>query len=217
MVNLSASPWHNEKGGVRQALVTDAARRARLPGGLRQRGRRQRRADLRRTLPGQRCLRPRHRGSRRLRGGSGCRRRRSGRIGGRRDPARDWLRRSSRRIWPTFSPRSLSGCATTPRKAASARAGRAIRGHRFRRGRRDRRGRLRPGKRDRVSLPSAISSQHSKDDARAPGANLGLRFETIAIADQPSRRARRRWPLSSPAGPATSPRRTSRPACAACS
>lgn len=34
-----------------------------------------------------------------------------------------------------------------------------------------------------VSLPSAISSQHSKDDARALAANLGIRFETIAIAD----------------------------------
>ena len=34
-----------------------------------------------------------------------------------------------------------------------------------------------------VSLPSAISSQHSRDDARILAANLGLRFETIAIAD----------------------------------
>ncbi len=34
-----------------------------------------------------------------------------------------------------------------------------------------------------VSLPSAISSQHSRDDARALAANLGIRFETIAIAD----------------------------------
>ena len=34
-----------------------------------------------------------------------------------------------------------------------------------------------------VSLPSAISSQHSRDDARTLAANLGLRFETIAIAD----------------------------------
>jgi NAD+ synthase (glutamine-hydrolysing) len=34
-----------------------------------------------------------------------------------------------------------------------------------------------------VSLPSEISSQHSKDDARALAANLGIRFETIAIAD----------------------------------
>ncbi len=32
-----------------------------------------------------------------------------------------------------------------------------------------------------VSLPSAISSQHSKDDARILAGNLGLRFETIAI------------------------------------
>lgn len=34
-----------------------------------------------------------------------------------------------------------------------------------------------------VSLPSSISSQHSRDDARLLAANLGLRFETIAIAD----------------------------------
>jgi NAD+ synthase (glutamine-hydrolysing) len=34
-----------------------------------------------------------------------------------------------------------------------------------------------------VSLPSAISSQHSRDDARILAQNLGVRFETIAIAD----------------------------------
>jgi NAD+ synthase (glutamine-hydrolysing) len=34
-----------------------------------------------------------------------------------------------------------------------------------------------------VSLPSAISSEHSKDDARVLAQNLGIRFETIAIAD----------------------------------
>jgi NAD+ synthase (glutamine-hydrolysing) len=33
-----------------------------------------------------------------------------------------------------------------------------------------------------VSLPSAISSQHSRDDARALAQNLGIRFETIPIA-----------------------------------
>jgi NAD+ synthase (glutamine-hydrolysing) len=33
-----------------------------------------------------------------------------------------------------------------------------------------------------VSLPSTISSAHSRDDARALAQNLGLRFETIAIA-----------------------------------
>jgi NAD+ synthase (glutamine-hydrolysing) len=33
-----------------------------------------------------------------------------------------------------------------------------------------------------VSLPSSISSQHSRDDARFLAANLGIRFETIAIA-----------------------------------
>jgi NAD+ synthase (glutamine-hydrolysing) len=34
-----------------------------------------------------------------------------------------------------------------------------------------------------VSLPSAISSQHSRDDARTLAAQLGIRYETIAIAD----------------------------------
>ena len=33
-----------------------------------------------------------------------------------------------------------------------------------------------------VSLPSLISSQHSRDDARDLAANLGIRFETIAIS-----------------------------------
>jgi NAD+ synthase (glutamine-hydrolysing) len=33
-----------------------------------------------------------------------------------------------------------------------------------------------------VSLPSIISSQHSRDDARDLAANLGIRFETIGIA-----------------------------------
>jgi NAD+ synthase (glutamine-hydrolysing) len=34
-----------------------------------------------------------------------------------------------------------------------------------------------------VSLPSTISSQHSRDDARELAENLGVRFETVAIAD----------------------------------
>ncbi len=34
-----------------------------------------------------------------------------------------------------------------------------------------------------VSLPSSISSQHSRDDARVLAANLGIRFETLPIAD----------------------------------
>ncbi|AWI09163.1 NAD+ synthase [Ereboglobus luteus] len=34
-----------------------------------------------------------------------------------------------------------------------------------------------------ISLPSEISSQHSRDDARALAQNLGIRFETISIAD----------------------------------
>jgi NAD+ synthase (glutamine-hydrolysing) len=34
-----------------------------------------------------------------------------------------------------------------------------------------------------ISLPSAISSQHSRDDARVLARNLGIRFDTITIAD----------------------------------
>ncbi|MEO0054661.1 MAG: hypothetical protein RLZZ50_608, partial [Verrucomicrobiota bacterium] len=34
-----------------------------------------------------------------------------------------------------------------------------------------------------ISLPSAVSSEHSKDDARILAQNLGIRFETISIAD----------------------------------
>ena len=34
-----------------------------------------------------------------------------------------------------------------------------------------------------VSLPSAISSQHSRDDARRLAENLGIRFETVPIAE----------------------------------
>jgi NAD+ synthase (glutamine-hydrolysing) len=34
-----------------------------------------------------------------------------------------------------------------------------------------------------ISLPSLISSQHSRDDARILAKNLGLRFETMAIAE----------------------------------
>jgi NAD+ synthase (glutamine-hydrolysing) len=34
-----------------------------------------------------------------------------------------------------------------------------------------------------VSLPSSISSQHSRDDARQLAENLGIQFETIAIAE----------------------------------
>jgi NAD+ synthase (glutamine-hydrolysing) len=34
-----------------------------------------------------------------------------------------------------------------------------------------------------VSLPSSISSQHSRDDARILAENLGIRFETITIAE----------------------------------
>jgi NAD+ synthase (glutamine-hydrolysing) len=42
---------------------------------------------------------------------------------------------------------------------------------------------LGPGNVIGVSLPSVISSQHSKDDARILAENLGLEFHTIPIAD----------------------------------
>lgn len=48
-----------------------------------------------------------------------------------------------------------------------------------------------------VSLPSAISSDHSKDDARVLARNLGIRFETIAIADTVASAERALGPLFS--------------------
>ncbi len=46
-----------------------------------------------------------------------------------------------------------------------------------------------------VSLPSAISSQHSRDDARALAANLGLRSETVRIADTVMEAEKALWHL----------------------
>jgi len=46
-----------------------------------------------------------------------------------------------------------------------------------------------------VSLPSAISSQHSRDDARALAENLGLRFETVRIADMVMEGEKALWAL----------------------
>jgi NAD+ synthase (glutamine-hydrolysing) len=46
-----------------------------------------------------------------------------------------------------------------------------------------------------VSLPSAISSQHSRDDARALAANLGLRCETVRIADMVMEAEKALWHL----------------------
>jgi NAD+ synthase (glutamine-hydrolysing) len=46
-----------------------------------------------------------------------------------------------------------------------------------------------------VSLPSAISSQHSRDDARALARNLGLRFETVRIAEAVMECEKALWPL----------------------
>jgi NAD+ synthase (glutamine-hydrolysing) len=64
-----------------------------------------------------------------------------------------------------------------------ARPDRLVRRHRFRRRRRDRRRGFRPGKRHRRLPALRDLLHHSRDDARKLAANLGIRFETIAIAD----------------------------------
>jgi NAD+ synthase (glutamine-hydrolysing) len=46
-----------------------------------------------------------------------------------------------------------------------------------------------------VSLPSSISSQHSKDDARAVAENLGIRYETVRIADVVGEAEKALWHL----------------------
>ena len=48
-----------------------------------------------------------------------------------------------------------------------------------------------------VSLPSAISSQHSRDDARVLAQNLGIRFETVRIADVVNETEKVLWHLFS--------------------
>ncbi|MDB6169191.1 MAG: synthetase [Verrucomicrobia bacterium] len=46
-----------------------------------------------------------------------------------------------------------------------------------------------------VSLPSSISSQHSRDDARILAGNLGIQFETVAIAEPVAATERALQPL----------------------
>jgi hypothetical protein len=70
MVNLSASPWDHGKGGVQADPGHGRRPRPRLPGGLCERGRRQRRADLRRPLARQRFGRPHPYGHVRVRRGA---------------------------------------------------------------------------------------------------------------------------------------------------
>ena len=65
-----------------------------------------------------------------------------------------------------------------------------------------------------VSLPSLISSQHSRDDAAGPGRRTSASALRRSPSPTSSPPARRRSARSSPAGPPTSPRRTSRPASA---
>ncbi|MDP3072703.1 MAG: NAD+ synthase [Opitutaceae bacterium] len=48
-----------------------------------------------------------------------------------------------------------------------------------------------------VSLPSSISSQHSRDDARSLAQNLGIRFETVRISDVVNETEKVLWHLFS--------------------
>jgi len=48
-----------------------------------------------------------------------------------------------------------------------------------------------------VSLPSSISSQHSRDDARILAQNLGIRFETVRISDVVNQAEKVLWQLFS--------------------
>ena len=215
MVNLSASPWHH--GKARRAADAGDGRGARpgLPGRLRERGRRQRRADLRRPLAGERPGRPRPRRPGGVRGGAARRRApRPGAPAARLSPDL----RAARHGRHLSRPRR-SACATTRTRAASGTALVAL----------SRRHRL--GRRRRPSPPRPSGRRTSSASRCPPPSRRSTRGTTrSALARQPRhplrddrhRRGRRRLrgarsAPSSPAGRATSPRRTSRPGCAASS
>ncbi len=195
VVNLSASPWHNEKGGVRQTLVTDAARNLGCPvvyvnavGGndeLIFDGRSLVADAQGRVVAGLEAFReelrvvtvPTARGATA-----------SARAAGEKIPAAN----ASPDIAPTFDQPEMAdifgalalGLRDYGHKSGFKRALVALSGGidsavvgviavaAF--GAENVVG---------VSLPSAISSQHSRDDARILAQNLGIRFDTIAIAD----------------------------------
>jgi len=193
MVNLSASPWHHEKGGVRQALVTDAAKALQCPvvyvnsiGGN---------DEL--VFDGRSLVADSH-----------------GRI----VAGLAAFQEENRIVEVALGIAASSGPGETPEAVASRPADLAANFHQEEMA--DIHDALVLGLRDYahksgfrralialsggidsavvavlaaaafgpenvmgVSLPSSISSQHSRDDARILAENLGIRFETIAIAD----------------------------------
>jgi NAD+ synthase (glutamine-hydrolysing) len=181
MINISASPWHNEKGGVRQTLVTDAAFELDCPvayvnavGGndeLIFDGRSLVADASGHVIVGlaafaedlqvaEVALEPSQ---------SGAQARRLAPSFEQSDLAdifaaltlglRDYVRKSGF----TSALIALSGGIDSAVVAVIAAAA------------------FGPKNVIAVSLPSAISSQHSKDDARILAENLGLRFETLGI------------------------------------
>jgi NAD+ synthase (glutamine-hydrolysing) len=181
MINISASPWHNEKGGVRQTLVTDAAFELDCPvayvnavGGndeLIFDGRSLVADASGHVVVGlaafaeelqvvEIALEPSQ---------SGAQARRLAPSFEQSDLAdifaaltlglRDYVRKSGF----TSALIALSGGIDSAVVAVIAAAA------------------FGPKNVIAVSLPSAISSQHSKDDARILAENLGLRFETLSI------------------------------------
>jgi NAD+ synthase (glutamine-hydrolysing) len=185
VVNLSASPWHNDKGGVRQTLVTDAARALGCPlvyvnavGGN---------DEL--VFDGRSLVSD---GSGRVTAGLAAfaEELRVVETGDAR-PAPAPANRPDA-LSPTFDQPEMADISAALtlglrdyahkcgfRRALVALSGgidSAVVGVIAARA-------FGPENVTGVSLPSLISSQHSKDDARILAGNLGIRFETIAIAD----------------------------------
>jgi len=184
MINLSASPWHNDKGGVRQALVTDAARRLGCPvayvnavGGN---------DEL--IFDGRSLISDAS--GRVIAGLSAFQEEASVAV---MPVAAGLAAAEPAQLAPSFAQTDMAdiyaaltlGLRDYAQKSGFARALVALSG-----------GidsavvgviaaaAFGPANVTAVSLPSAISSQHSKDDASALAQNLGIRFETIPIADQ---------------------------------
>ena len=176
MVNLSASPWHHEKDGIRQALVTDAARLLACP------------VAYVNAIGGNDEL---------VFDGRSLVAHPDGRIAAglaafREDARVVDLDESAPHLDPSFPPGGLAdihaalvlGLRDYAQKSGFRRALIALSGGIDSAvvaeiavaalGRENVIG---------VSLPSAISSQHSRDDARILAENLEIRFETIGIAE----------------------------------
>jgi NAD+ synthase (glutamine-hydrolysing) len=182
MVNISASPWHAEKGGVRQTLVTDAAFELDCPvayvnavGGN---------DEL--IFDGRSLVSD---ASGHVAAGLAAFAEELGIVEVSLDPSQAGMR--APRLAPTFEQASLADIFTALtlglhdyagksgfRKALVALSGGidsavvgVIAAAAFG-----------PENVTGVSLPSVISSQHSRDDAAALARNLGIRYDTIAIS-----------------------------------